>query len=419
MRRVGCSSRRFAFSLIVLVAGACLGDTELVSPPRAPPTTFTLEFRPDSEDLATATALGWANGIPGVQVTLTSADTTSGGPRVLQGSDSGTVLLDQLAGGRYTVDAVRWLTDSERAQLPAGDDAVGFVGRMPLSTMTATARIRVGLVASRRRGIVISEWKGDDMFTAAEGSYTFSGYLRLYNNGDTTVYLDGLVIGSGLASQFDYPNYPCSMFAPYASDPLGIWARYFHQLPGRGTDYPLLPGETAVLVTDAIDHRPLYPRALDLRAANFEFYAGASDVDNPDVPNAVDVGVESEVLGHGLNWTLLGAVAWVARPFDPATMQRQLLGDGRVWARVPANALLDVFSKKSTYKAEYHECSRLVDASFDRLEVQLLGASPEESFLSYRRRQLPLTIDGRPVLQHTRTSARDFVVAPMNPFVKP
>jgi hypothetical protein len=146
---------------------------------------------------------------------------------------------------------------------------------------------------------------------------------------------------------------------------------------------------------------------------------GASDVDNPDVPNAGDVGVEPEVLGHGLSWTVLGAVAWIARPFDPAAMQRQLLGDGRVWARVPANALLDVFAKKSTYKAEYQECSRLVNPSFDRLEVQLMGAGLEDYFFSYRRRQLPVSIDGRAVLQHTSTSAWDFVVAPMNPFVQP
>jgi len=401
----------------VLGAQACLSGTDLVTPPAQPPTTITLIFRSDSEDAATAAALGWQNGIARPEVTIIPDDTTQL-PRVLQASDSGRLLLQQVSGS-YKINAERWLTDSERALLTPGDDAVGFIARGEVNSATATDHLNVEMVASRRHGIVISEWKGDDMFTAAEGTYSFSGYVRLYNNGDTTVYLDGLIIGSGLASQFDYPNYPCSMFAPYALDPRGIWARYFHQLPGGGTDYPLLPGATVVLATDAIDHRPLYPRGLDLRGANFEFYAAASDVDNPDVPNAVDIGVEPFPSGHGLSWTLLGAVAWVARPFDPATMQRQLLGDGRVWARVPANTLLDVFTKKSTYKAEYPECARLVDASFDRREVQLLGASLEDYFLAYRRRELPISMDGRPVLQHTRTSAWDVVVAPMTPFAKP
>src|SRR5512147_1364520 len=132
-----------AWCLAALGAEACLSGTDLVSPPRMPPTTITLEFRADSEDLASATALGWANGIPGVQVTLAPEDSTSGSPQVFQGSDSGTLILDHIPGGRYVLNALRWLADSERAQLPAGDDAVGFLGRMPLGTMTASARTRV------------------------------------------------------------------------------------------------------------------------------------------------------------------------------------------------------------------------------------------------------------------------------------
>jgi hypothetical protein len=396
---------------------ACLNGTELVTPPRTPVTTITLEFHADSEDLATAAALGWAYGIPGAQVTLTPEDSANGGPQLFQGSDSGTLLLDQLAGRRYVVDVVRWLTDAERAQLPAGDDAVGFVARVPLNTATATVRVPVSLVASRRRGLVISEWKGDPLYTVSEGTYYFSAYLRLYNNGDTTVYLDGLIIGSGLASQFSYPNFPCSLYLPYALDPLGVWANWFYQLPGRGTDYPLLPGETVVLATDAIDHRSLFSEGLDLRGADFEFYGGGLDVDNPDVPNAADVGVRSDALGHGLVWSL-GAVAFVALPFDLATIHTAFFGNG-IWGRIPASALLDVMAMKTTYNSGYPECPSLVHPSFDRQAVQLLGAHPEDDLLAYRRVQLPFSIGGRAVLQHTGTSAWDFTVAPRDPFAQP
>jgi len=410
--------RLCALSITALVAGACLNGTELVSPPRAPVTTITLEFRPDSEDLASAAVLGWTTGIPGVQVTLAPEDSANGDPQVLQGSDSGTLILDQLPGGRYVVNAVRWLTDAERARLPAGDDALGFVARVGLSTATATARMAIALVASRRSGLVISEWKGDPLFTVSEGTYYFSSYLRLYNNADTTVYLDGLIIGSGLASQSDLPNFPCSLYLPYALDPLGVWANRFHQLPGRGTDYPLLPGETAVLATDAIDHRPLFSLGLDLRGADFEFYAGGGDVDNPDVPNTADVGIRSDGLGHGLIWTSLGAVAFVALPFDFATIHTAFFGNG-TWGRIPANALLDVMAMKTTYQSGYPECAWLVHPSFDRQAVKRLGARPEDDLLAYRRLQLPFTIGGRTVLQHTHTSAWDFIVALRDPFAKP
>ena len=408
-----------AWCLAALGAEACLSGTDLVSPPRMPPTTITLEFRADSEDLASATALGWANGIPGVQVTLTSADTTSGGPRVLQGSDSGTLVLEQLAGGRYIVDAVRWLGDSERAQLPPGDDAVGFVARVPLLTTSSPDRIPISLVASRRRGLVISEFKGDPIeFPGTREAYYFSGYLRLYNNGDTTIYLDGLLIGSGFAWQFDYPNFPCSLYLSYAEDPLGVWADEFHQLPGRGTDYPLPAGASVVLATDGIDHRALYPIGLDLRQADFEFYAGASDVDNPAVPNAADVGMRPDVFGHGLVWSILAKVAFIARPVDLATLQTQFIGD-YVWARIPADALLDVMAMKTTYDGGYPECRRLVNSRFDRQEVKLLGTPFVDDTLAYKRVQLPFTVGGRPVLQHTRTSAWDFNTARRDPFATP
>jgi len=412
-----------ASSLVALGAGACLSGTELVTSPRAPATTFTLEFRADSEDLPTATALGWADGIPGVAVTVAPEDSANGAPQRLQGSQAGTLTLDQLAGGRYVVDAVRWLTEEERARLPAGDDAVGFVAQLSLFTASAPAQIPVEMVASRRRGVVISEWKGDPIETPndATGGYFFSGYLRVYNNGDTTTYLDGLIVGSGLASQYNYPNFPCSLYSPFAMDPLGVWSNYFFQLPGRGTDYPLPPGETAVLATDAIDHRPLFPIGLDLTQADFEFFGGGSDVDNPSVPNAVDVGMRSPFFGHGLYWSILGKVVWVARPLDLATMHTEVIpGTSGAWARIPANALLDVMGIKTAWSgSEYPECARLVHPRFDRREVQLLGRPFVDDTLAYKRVQVPFTIAGQPVLQHTRTSAWDFTIGPRTPFARP
>src|SRR3989441_637963 len=412
--------RRLSVAHIILLgASACLNGTELVSPPYQPPSPITIVFHPDSADAATASALGWSAGIPGIEITLT-ADSTNSVPQTFQGSDSGTLVLDQLAAGRYSVSAIRWLADSERAKLPPGDDAVGFMTRFGLTAPVAAARLSLAMVADRRRGIVISEWKGDAIQAPGQSeAYYYSGYVRLYNNSDSTIYLDGMIIGEGFAWQFDYPNFPCSLYQPYALDSLGFWARVFHQLPGSGQDYPLGPGETAVLATDAIDHRPLYPIGLDLRQANFEFYAGQSDVDNPNVPNAVSVGTESEFGGHGLYWGVLGTIVWVARPFDLSTMHTEVIPSGGIWARIPASALVDVVAVKTTYQGGYPECPSLVNSIFDREAVQLLGAPPEDQLLAYRRRQLPFTIAGPSVLPHSPTAAWDFVTAPRNPWTIP
>lgn len=413
---VATACRQPVMALMLLSVGACLGNTELVSPPREPVTSVVLEFRADSEDASTAAALGWAKGIARVAVTVTPSD-TSQLPRVIQATDSGSLLLDQLWGS-YGIHAERWLADSERALLPAGDDAVGFIAKSGFSTSTTSSRINVEMRASRRHGLVISEWKGDPVQVLSHEDYAYTGYLRLYNNADTVVYLDGMIVGAGLASQFDLPSYPCALYAPYALDSRGVWAHWFHQLPGRGTDYPLIPGAPAVLATDAIDHRPLYPIGLDLRRASFEFYAGAGDVDNPDVPNAPDVGLQPTPGGHGLFWTALGKVAFIARPLNPATLPTQFFGNGN-WARIPAEALLDVMAMKTTYNPGEAECSWLVHPRFDRQAVQLLGAALADDTLAYRRRLVPLNINGRPILQYTATSAWDFTVSRRDPFAVP
>lgn len=397
-------SRLEAFSIAVLAVGACLSGTDLVSPPIVPPTTITLAFHADSEDLATAAALGWAGGIPGVTVTLAPEDSGTGAPVQLPGSDSGTVTLDSLAGGRYVVDAVRWLTDSERAQLPPGDDAVGFVARVELSTATAAARLPVRLVASRRRGIVISEWAFH-----AHG-YQYGGFLALYNNADTTVYVDGIIIARGFELAYDYPNSPCSDYLSVTNDPTTIWTRFLQEFPGSGRDYPVAPGQTIVIATDAIDHRPLTQDGIDLRSANFEF-TGPPDVDNPAVPNMVDVGVIN--LAHGLRWAPLAVVVAVALPANVATLPRgrPTPESATDWVRLPREIMVDVLWIRSNYAgSEYVECPRLVHSNFDRAGAAMRGTDEiVEVRFSVSRRVLPDLVNGRRVLQHTRTGNADFI----------
>jgi hypothetical protein len=413
--------RSLAALLMVLGATACLGETTLLTPPKPPATTVTLSLTADVEDTATADALGWRNGIPDVAVTVTPQDSSSP-PQQFQGSAAGAVTLGQLAGGKYVVEGVRWLTDAERAQLPAGDDAVGFVTRLNLNTAAPDAYDSVQMVASRRHGLTISEWRGGAIDLQGTDGYFFSGYVRLYNNTDSTIYLDGVLIGEGFAWQYGYANFPCSLYQSFMTDPLGIWARFFHQLPGNGRDYPLKPGATAVIATDAIDHRPLFPLGLDLRQANFELYDDGEDVDNPNVPNAPSVGPGSEFFGHGLFWSVLATVVWIARPVDLTTIHTDVDATGYRYARIPANALLDVMAIETTYPNQYanETCAAFVLPQFDRQAVEILGANIyRDDTLAYKRLELPFAINGLPVLQYTRTSAWDFTIGARTPFARP
>src|SRR5260370_1953518 len=154
---IATACRRPVMALTLLSVGACLGNTELVSPPREPVISVVLEFRADSEDAATAAALGWAKGIARVAVTVTPSDTTQA-PRVIQATDSGSLRLDQLSGS-YGIHAERWLTDSERVLLPPGDDAVGFIAHIGFSTSTTSSRIGIEMRASLPHWLGRNHWK--------------------------------------------------------------------------------------------------------------------------------------------------------------------------------------------------------------------------------------------------------------------
>src|SRR2546425_4745213 len=117
----------------------------------------------------------------------------------------------------------------------------------------------------------------------------------------------------------------------------------------------------------------------------------------------------------GVSWERL--CGWLAP--STSTMHTEVIPSEGIWARIPASALVDVVAVKTTYQGGYPECPSLVNSIFDREAVQLLGAPPEDQLLAYRRRQLPFTIAGQSVLQHSHTAAWDFVTAPRNPWTIP
>ncbi len=122
-------------------------------------------------------------------------------------------------------------------------------------------------------------------------------YFLITNNSDSLVYADGLLI-------IESKN-------PNAGQ---TWKEFVHPIideyceagavmciPGSGTDVPVLPGESLLIASNAINYRSGYssenseitveinPRGIDLSGADFEWYTESTnsviDIDNPDVPN--------------------------------------------------------------------------------------------------------------------------------------
>ena len=380
-------------------------------PPPPPPAGFRIALRPDAEDLAPAQALGWSVGIPGAEVTLTPTD-SSFPTRTVTSSAAGEADFGETAPKSYIVEVRRWLTATEIAQLPAGQDVDGWAARATITAGSSGTEI-LAVPASRRRSLTISEWAFNNAGFPGIGDYPFGGFIEIYNNADTTIYLDGLIIGEGWESSLGTAIFPCAASAPWRNDQQGIWARFFQRMPGTGQEYPLAPGRVSLIATDAIDHRSLVPGGINLSGADFEF-EGLLDADNPAVPNVIDIGRVSYPSGHGIRFGSAVAVPFVALPVDISSLPIAFpfgTTSNSSYVRFPAERILDAVSIGTKYLAGAPDCPPLVNARFDRAASRARGTGDEiqEYSFSLSRRLSPVLSSGRLVLQHSRSAYADFL----------
>jgi hypothetical protein len=407
-----------------MVVSACGGGgtTIVVPPPPPPPAGFRITLTPDAEDVVAAQALGWSAGIPGADVTLTPTD-SSFPTRTVTSSAAGVADFGETTPKNYIVEVRRWLTATELGRLPAGQDVDGWAARASLAATAGGGLQTLTVPASRRKSLVISEWAFNNAGFPGIGDYPFGGFLELYNNADTTIYLDGMIVGEGWESSLGTPIFPCAMSGPWRDDPQGIWARFFQLMPGSGQQYPLLPGRVSVIATDAIDHRSLVPGGLDLRGADFEF-SGLLDADNPAVPNLTEIGRVVYPAGHGLQFGGAVAVPFVSLPVDISSLPVAFpfgTSSNSSYARFPADRILDALSIGRKYLEGFPDCPPLVNARFDREASRARGTTNEleEYPFSVSRRAIPVLSSGRRVLQDSRSGNADFVRTPKSPGTLP
>lgn len=408
--------------LLSLTACGGGGTTIVVPPPPPPPAGFRIVVTPDAEDLAPAQALGWNAGIPGAEVTLTPTD-SSLPTRTVTSSAAGVADFGDITPKNYIVEVRRWLSAAEMARLPAGQDVDGWAARAFIPVAAGGGTQPLTVPASRRKSLVISEWAFNNAGFPGIGDYPFGGFLELYNNADTTIYLDGMIIGEGWELSLGTPIFPCAMSGPWRNEPQGIWARFFQLMPGSGRQYPLLSGRVSVIATDAIDHRSLVPGGLDLRGADFEF-GGTTDADNPAVPNLTEIGRVVYPAGHGLQFGHAVAVPFVSLPVDISSLPIAFpfgTSSNSSYARFPGDRILDALSIGRKYLEGFPDCPPLVNPRFDREASRARGTGPEleEYPFSISRRLASVPSSGRRVLQHSRSGNADFVRTPKTPGTLP
>lgn len=143
-----------------------------------------------------------------------------------------------------------------------------------LAIVNGEFRLNLPLVHSTAGAIIIKElYNGGCKKSPIEGDYQSDKYMILHNNDYRVQYLDSLCVGtlspynSNGANNFvsKDPVTGESVFPDFVPIVQAIW-----QFPGDGDDFPLQPGEDAVLCfCGAIDHTVQYPLSVNLNKENY------------------------------------------------------------------------------------------------------------------------------------------------------
>lgn len=131
---------------------------------------------------------------------------------------------------------------------------------------------------------IFSEMYHTGSLNAAGTGGLYDHFFRIYNNTDEVLYADGLGIAESSFTNTKTTTYEILTEANDRN--VNFTAQAIWVIPGNGTDVPVQPGESLLIVDQAIDWSAQVEGALDLSHADFEWWDdNPRDTDNPEVPN--------------------------------------------------------------------------------------------------------------------------------------
>lgn len=322
--------------------------------------------------------------------------------------------MENLVPGLYSVNISGKASDSEGTEYILSGSLTSYpidnpvVEGMPVS-------IQVDMQGSVKGDLVISEvyYCGSKPVNAF--SYFRDQFYEIANNTNEVQYLDGLHFGHTESISFDKtrPIWPESDGGKY------IYLDRVWKIPGNGTDYPLQPGESAVIAQFAANHKleiynPTSP--VDCSTAEFEF--NMNNANYPDQPavDMIHVYYDGSATMTGMQYlTSVFGTGYVifripeGENWNPAvdtSLQAKNAADSwsDIYAKVPLDYVVDVVEgiRNESY-VDAKNIPAVLDAGFVTIGDTYRGLS----VVRKRDTEAPAT-GGAILYQDTNNSTEDF-----------
>jgi hypothetical protein len=424
MLRIERSKTRILLLLIVSSVISACDARRIVTSDDA---SYVLMVRVRSPEAlpAVGAALSWQLGVvPSARLIAIRKSIDSTEPIVSDTAISdanGVAKLTGLARGMYELRIDREFSAAERER---ASDALGSVdalvstGAVTLADSTSVTLV-VSLLPTGGGSLTFTEIAPAWPPARNGDQYYYGGYFRITNTSDTIVTLADKIWFDAHGGYIRNPVVPngCSYFLPLERDPGGVWTRWVYRFPSDAK--PLRPGASALLATDALDHRAFSGAGFhDLSRAEFEFL-GPADVDNPLAANMIDLSPREYSDGHG--WRFRGGrqVWGLASSLKIDTLPRivRLPFDASqsTWVRIPRAALLDLVRYNwnvPQFDPLTVDCPSPILGDVDAADAVLLTV---EDTLTLHRRVARTLTTGRIIFQRSRNSAADWIAGKATP----
>ena len=248
------------------------------------------------------------------------------------------VLVENVLPGIYTVSVSG-----------SGLDNVGFEyvlnGSLVNVALTEDCQpMTIDLLGLKKSSLIFKELYFAGCRTATNGTYFKDNYYEVYNNSESTVYLDGMHMTclAPTRATTKLPVWPEEDGNKYAYGDR-VW-----KVPGNGTDYPLQPGESVVFALFGANHQlEIYnPKSpVNLANAEFEFHFG--HVNYPDMP-----ALNMEHVYYNGQSEITSGMQWLCSVFGPAMVIFRV-PEGETWDPMNDPNLSTTDLSKPTSKTLY------------------------------------------------------------------